>query len=593
MRLKTITLFIILILALSILQAQNASVYFDGDGDYGALNNFLNAGLGGSTGLTFETWIKPLSLSGGSPVDSYRNTLVDFTIQGSNSVLSMYLRENGKILLGGRSRNMDAFQELVTPSQVITANVWQHVAGVLDYTNKKIFIYVNGNLAAAKELGVIFGSDTYFPATGGVKFIAASHELSPNHYFHGYMDEMRLWNCVRTQAEIAQQMQNPVSTQPYLLGYWKFNNNMFDSSGYGFDGSLVGSGTYGEPYLAGLYLYVVPVYTQAHEQSYVDLEVRVEGYSDPLRAYEVALGFDPHYLELESPDDIRKGDLLSSCGSTELLSTGSGGNYTITEAIMGVSTGAEGSGSLFTIRLKALQPTGIEGTPFDLYTAILRGPLNEDVAVADLLGSTLVIEELPVQAQVIPLYTGWNLISSWIVPQDDSMEAVFADLISAGYLVKVQNEDGAPFVYDSQIGWINLIGSFEKTEGYLVQVTEDCTLVITGFVVSLPLDIPLSAGWNFISYPGDSSKPAMQFLHQLIDNNKLNKVQDGDGNIILHDNGAWIDTIRNFLSGDAYRVSVTENTLFEYNESIFNRGTIDQPSHYLPIVKSTKQTLSR
>lgn len=568
MRLKTITLFIILILALSILQAQNASVYFDGDGDYGALNNFINAGLGGSTGLTFETWIKPLSLSGGSPVDSYRNTLVDFTIQGSNSVLCMYLRENGKILLGGRSRNMDAFQELVTPSQVITANVWQHVAGVLDFTNKKIFIYVNGNLAAAKELGVIFGSDTYFPATGGVKYIAASHELSPNHYFHGYMDEMRLWNCVRSQAEIAAHMQNPVSTQPYLLGYWKFDNNLEDSSGYGFDGSLVGSGTYGDPYLAGLYLYVVPVYTQAHEQSYVDLEVRVEGYSDPLRAYEVALGFDPHYLELESPDDIRKGDLLSSCGSTELLSTGSGGNYTITEAIMGVSTGAEGSGSLFTIRLKALQPTGIEGTPFDLYTAILRGPLNEDVAVADLLGSTIVIEELPVQAQVIPLYTGWNLISSWIVPQDDSMEAVFADLISAGYLVKVQDEGGQAFEYDPLSGWLNNMSAFSSTEGYMVNVNSDCYLVVTGTLVSLPLTIDLIAGWNFIAYPYDADRPAIDLQQELIEQGLLVKVQDEGGFALEYDstNNIWIDNIGTLRSGEGYMLRVSADTQISFLE---------------------------
>jgi len=558
------TLLLIFILMLLAANAQNAAISFDGAGDYATFPSMLNAGLGGASGFTFESWIKPASLANGVPVDGYRNTVVEFTITGSNTVLSMYLLENGKIRFGGRSRNLDAFQDVLTTNPVIATDTWQHVAGVLDFTNKKIFLYVDGVLVASKEVGVLFGSNTFFPATGGVRYIGSGSTLNSNHFFHGSMDEMRLWTIVRTQQEIQENMEYPVSTQPYLLGYWKFDNDITDSSGYGFDGTLIGNTSFGDPYLSGLYIYVVPVYSEVYEDDYVELEIRVEGFQDPMRAYEIALQFDSQYLRLETPEDIRKGDLLSAHGTTQLLSFGSGGDYTVTESILGVSTGATGSGSLFIIRLKTLQSTDEEGTPFALTSAILRGPLNEDINVADLLGSTIVIEARPPQTHIIPLHTGWNLVSSWIVPLNASMEAVFAQLILDGYLIKVQDEFAYALVYDETQGWINTIGDFQNTEGYYVQVSSDCYLEVTGYLVDLPMTVTLQAGWNIIPYPYLQPEMAMSILEPFVSSNTLVKVQDEDAASIVFDNGAWIDNIVEFESGEGYYINVVSNTQIDY-----------------------------
>jgi hypothetical protein len=313
---------------------------------------------------------------------------------------------------------------------------------------------------------------------------------------------------------------------------------------------------------------VVPVYSEVYEDDYVELEIRVEGFQDPLRAYEISLEFDEQYLRLETPEDIRKGDLLSAHGTTQLLSYGSGGEYVVTESILGVSTGATGSGSLFIIRLKTLQSTDEAGTPFALTSAILRGPLNEDIAVADLLGSIIVIEERPPQSQVIPLHTGWNLVSSWIVPQDPSIESVFAQLIADGCLVKVQEEGGLSFVYDPAQGWLNSIGNFLNTEGYYVQVNRDCYLEMTGYQVELPLIVDLHTGWNNVSYPLLQIKPAMNVLQPLIDLDVFEKAVNESGSSIVYDNGNWIDSIHNFESGEGYLIKVSSESQLMYSIDI-------------------------
>lgn len=559
MKLKYLLVMLFTVFLLT-LNAQNAALYFDGNRDYATFPVALNLGLGGATGFTFETWIKPASLANGSPVDSYRNTIVDISLSGTNSVLAMYLRENGKIRFGGRSRNLDAFQDVVTTNPVIVTGSWQHVAGVLDFTGKKIFLYVDGALVASKETGVLFGSNTFVTMAGGSRYIGSGISLDVNHGFHGSMDEMRFWTTPRTTAEINSSMENPVSSQPYLLGYWKFDSNALDSSGYEIHGTLFGDSAYSEPYLTGLYIFAVPVDSEANVGDYVELEIRVEGFMEPMRGYEIELSIDPLYLRLESPEDISKGDLLSSNGLSQLLSTSANGVITVTETILGPCSGVTQSGSLFIIRLKTLTHTTEAGTPFSLNSAILRTPLNADIPVTELLGATVVIQA---KSFLIPLHTGWNLVSSPVFPENPDMLVVFNQLISDGYLVKVQDESSHSLVFDISAGWLNSIGNWSETEGYYIQVNSDCILEIFGSYISLPLTIPLNSGWNIIPFPYLSPLQALDILAPLISAGTLIKAQDEYSVSIVYDNG-WIDNIGLFETSEGYYIRVTTPTQITY-----------------------------
>ncbi|MDY0151381.1 MAG: LamG-like jellyroll fold domain-containing protein [Candidatus Cloacimonas sp.] len=217
------------------------TVYFDGTGDYITLGtNQTQAGMNGATGLTLETWVKPSSLRTGTS----RNVIADFCLNGALSMVMMYFTDSGIFRFGGRSRVEDNFQSIQTPSAVVSTGNWYHMAGVLDFTNKTIKIYQNGELIGSVT-GVSFGSNTYTSSgTGSTEVIGVNQPLTATQFYHGYMDDMRIWNTPRTQAQIQFDMTIPVSAQSNLLGYWNFDDSANDSSGNGYNGTFVGDTAY-------------------------------------------------------------------------------------------------------------------------------------------------------------------------------------------------------------------------------------------------------------------------------------------------------------------------------------------------------------
>jgi hypothetical protein len=161
--------------------------------------------------------------------------------------------------------------------------------------------------------------------------------------------------------------------------------------------------------------------------------------------------------------------------------------------------------------------------------------------------------------QTIQLVKGNNLFSTYLTPTNPDISVIFKSLCDNKLLLKIQDEVGNTLAYSSTSGWVNKIGSIQKTEGYLVSVSSNCTLAINGQLISLPLNIPLKAGWNFISFPRTTAMNAMTVVQTLINQNKLVKVQDELGNSIenLKRYGGWKNSIGNFNPGKAYKINVS------------------------------------
>lgn len=162
-------------------------------------------------------------------------------------------------------------------------------------------------------------------------------------------------------------------------------------------------------------------------------------------------------------------------------------------------------------------------------------------------------------SQTISLIKGTNLFSTYIIPANTDLKAVMKPLTDKGLLTSVTDELGKTMVYSATSGWVNNIGALQQTEGYSIVVTADCSLTLTGKLVTLPLSIPLRKGWNTISWPKADLVNAMSVVQPLIDQRKLSKVQDEKGNTIekLKGSTGWKNTIGNFASGEGYKVSVT------------------------------------
>lgn len=182
--------------------------------------------------------------------------------------------------------------------------------------------------------------------------------------------------------------------------------------------------------------------------------------------------------------------------------------------------------------------------------------------------NSLLINAAVISTQNITLSAGWNKISSSIIPPNTDLMTIFSNLISTNTLQKIQNESGLSIESLPTIGWINSIGNFSNTEGYLVKVNTNTSLALTGYSIFPPLNIPLRAGWNIISYPYNHPVNAMTVFQSLINAGVLVKVTDPLGNSLeqLPNPQSWINNINNLQSGMAYSVCVTADTsiTFEY-----------------------------
>jgi hypothetical protein len=175
---------------------------------------------------------------------------------------------------------------------------------------------------------------------------------------------------------------------------------------------------------------------------------------------------------------------------------------------------------------------------------------------------------LPTLTQNINLEKGWNIISSYVIPANNSMDSVMDKLRNDGNLVKVQDElDNTYEKLNNQAEWLNNIGSLEQTEGYKIRVVSDCNLEVTGRQIDIPLTIEIKKGLNLISFPINGSLDAMQVLEPLINSGILEKVQDEKGNSVENwGEFGWINGIGNFNSGEGYILYAIGNGVLTLNE---------------------------
>jgi len=167
------------------------------------------------------------------------------------------------------------------------------------------------------------------------------------------------------------------------------------------------------------------------------------------------------------------------------------------------------------------------------------------------------------EVSTLTLQAGWNIVSLFIRPDPADLMMVFQPLIDAGILVKVVDEAGNTLENLGSLGgWVNSIGAWQETEGYKVYVNQATGLSVTGSRIPLPATIPLSAGWNMISFPDAAVQDAMASLGLLREAGVLIKVMDEAGNAMedLGWLGGWVNYIGDFLPGKGYKVRVSAST---------------------------------
>jgi hypothetical protein len=165
----------------------------------------------------------------------------------------------------------------------------------------------------------------------------------------------------------------------------------------------------------------------------------------------------------------------------------------------------------------------------------------------------------------VDLYSGWNQISSYILPYKPAIEDVFADL--EGNVVIVRNDNAG--VYWPEIG-INEIGEWDPLQGYQVYVHDNDLLVFNGMIMS-PESTPihLNEGWNQIAYLRTSIMNVEEALAPL--GEKVEIVLNNTGEVY------WpkydINTLDIMVPGQGYKINVSDDVTFTYPASSGHPGT--------------------
>jgi len=120
----------------------------------------------------------------------------------------------------------------------INTGAWVHIAATREKSTGTLRVMVNGVLDGARTVTAQTRSLT------APIYVTLGANIIDGHYWSGIMDEVRMWNVVRTPAEITSTMHKTlVGNEPGLVGYWKFDegsgNTSADSSPTKLDATLI------------------------------------------------------------------------------------------------------------------------------------------------------------------------------------------------------------------------------------------------------------------------------------------------------------------------------------------------------------------
>jgi D-alanyl-D-alanine carboxypeptidase len=171
-----------------------------------------------------------------------------------NGVIAAGLINQGGLRLAALVVHPDSKQSIYVSAQTITANQWQHIT--LTYQpGTGIQYYINGKSAQILPLVVSDGADIsvgdFGVRSAVIGNILGNSRFYASNAFDGAVDEIRLWNTVKSAQEIESGWRlGAVNISPSLAGYWTLDQQgekMPDKSGVNSDGIIISGFTQGAP----------------------------------------------------------------------------------------------------------------------------------------------------------------------------------------------------------------------------------------------------------------------------------------------------------------------------------------------------------
>ncbi|MFQ3579196.1 MAG: hypothetical protein SNJ71_03525, partial [Bacteroidales bacterium] len=156
--------------------------------------------------------------------------------------------------------------------------------------------------------------------------------------------------------------------------------------------------------------------------------------------------------------------------------------------------------------------------------------------------------------QTISLKTGWNLISLYVVPADNSVASVFAGVASQIVSIKDMNN----FYIPTLPTHLNGLKTIETGKAYFVEASGTANLQITG-TAAPSTSISLKAGWNLLGYPKSTSTQITTQLTGIW--TQFQTIKNFDG---FYQKNGTMNSLSTMDPGKGYMIQVNNNCTLNY-----------------------------
>jgi uncharacterized protein (TIGR02145 family) len=166
-----------------------------------------------------------------------------------------------------------------------------------------------------------------------------------------------------------------------------------------------------------------------------------------------------------------------------------------------------------------------------------------------------------IYTQSYTLETGYQFVSSQIILENPDMMEVVSEILTDD-LIYIRNSDGFML---RKIGpnWVNGIGDWIETEGYLVKYTGTGEFSISGEIISPTTPIDLKAGFQFVSYLPVYEMDAMDAFASIISEDLL-FIRNSEGEMLQKIGPNWVNGIGNSVPGQAYLIKMNSDDVLIY-----------------------------
>ena len=195
-----------------------------GVSDFGTVANSATVQMNGQ--MTLEAWVHPTAWRSYTGREKHGLNFMYKGRIGSYIDFVFALQENGILCLG------NTWGYIGVMNRRVPLNQWTHVAVTVNETTGSFVFYINGENCGAGSgwQGVSLSRTSFLGPSSHPLYVGGFNQLGwsyNNDNFIGKLADVRMWNVVRTPAEIAANYQKQLrGTEPGLAAYWTFSDRL-------------------------------------------------------------------------------------------------------------------------------------------------------------------------------------------------------------------------------------------------------------------------------------------------------------------------------------------------------------------------------